>query len=611
MDDRSKVRLRFKNGIADLFSNGSWAFWALGLLALIPLVAVFFSVVGKSWSPTNDLSIIDLRSRDIFSSDSPLTGLFSRRGWSHPGPAMFYILAPFSWFKTSDGSMLRIGWVLIDCVILGAASLLAWRVGKVIFLVTIFTELLSFLALPSGVHRVPWNPWMPVPMLILLLVLAMRVNLGRTRDIIGLFVLGSIMIQIHASTAPIVVAIIGWALFVTTLDAIRSRSMPERSVSTALWSVGVSGLIWLPPLIGVFSGAPGNLRILFDYFLDSPDGVIGLPVAARIMAAQFRWVPPALGGRYPSFFSGFAEVARIWWLLIPVALLVIGSIVARLSKRRDDERLVAMAGILFLISIFAISRADVPYSYTFEWRGVVAPFVVLVALVPPARFLLKLLGKNGARGYIAIAILAALVAAYAEVPNATTPNALENIENKSLDSFRSALLSGQPVAGETILLKSTLFDVGKAFLFWGMVNQIDLAGGEVRVPSLPQAYGSRRIGTAANVNEVWTLRMGALSINAGLQEPGARMVWRARRGEAKRDRDFVALYESLVEKLEMQNQGNLVPLLWKETPDPYLMQLPGIDPYEVSMLALLTNLDNHDEVCRCAVIAVPGGKGRK
>ena len=232
MESRSEVDQ--DSTISSARHSRSWIFWILGSLAIVPLLAVFWSLVGKTWLPTGDLAIIDLRTRDVFGPDSPLTGLFSRRGWNHPGPAMFYLLAPFSWINTSSASMLRIGWVLIEGVILGGAAFLAWRAGKTIFFVTIITEALSFLALPATVHRVPWNPWMPVPMLILLLVLAMRVNIGRSRDIIGLFVVGTLMVQIHASTAPLVIAVIGWAVFVTLYDAVRSRALPDRFVSTGI-----------------------------------------------------------------------------------------------------------------------------------------------------------------------------------------------------------------------------------------------------------------------------------------------------------------------------------------------------------------------------------------
>ena len=39
---------------------------------------------------------MDLRVRDVWSSDIPLTGAYSRYGWSHPGPWMYWLVAPFS-----------------------------------------------------------------------------------------------------------------------------------------------------------------------------------------------------------------------------------------------------------------------------------------------------------------------------------------------------------------------------------------------------------------------------------------------------------------------------------------------------------------------------------
>jgi hypothetical protein len=591
----------------------SWVFWILGLLAILPLIAVLCSLVGKQWFPTGDLAIIDLRTRDIFGPDSPLTGLFSRRGWNHPGPAMFYLLAPFSWIDSSSASILRIGWVLIEGLILGGAAFLAWRAGKTIFFVAIITVALSFLALPAAVYRVPWNPWMPVPMLILLLVLAMRVNIGRSRDIIGLFAVGTIMIQIHASTAPLVIAVIGWAVFITLYDAVRSRAIPDRAVSTAVWCGGLSALLWFPPLLGVLSREPGNLRVLVRYFVNSPDGQIGLPAAGRIMAAQFTWVPPVLGGKYlRNPYTGFAEGASLRWLLIPVALLLGGWIIAKLTRRSDDQRLVAMAGTIFLVGIIAMSRADLPFSYTFEWRGVIAPFVVLVALVPVARLLLKLIGDNGESVFVALGLLLLVVAALVAVPRVTKVQPDETVAIRSLESFRATLLDGPAISGSKIFITSPHLDFRSASLLEGIADEIDRSGGDVKVaPGYSRAYGSNRVGTARGVDEVWSLRVGAASIGAALKEPGARLIWRAKGGDSRLDAQVLALYESLAEELRVQGKADLIPLLGYDFLDPRLKSIPGIDADAASVLILQNYHDLNDDPCRCAVISVLGGSGSK
>ena len=68
---------------------------------------VAMAVVRSSlaWFPVQDQAVLDLRVRDLLAwNDPPTSGAFSRYGWSHPGPAWFYLLAPFRWaFGGPDG----------------------------------------------------------------------------------------------------------------------------------------------------------------------------------------------------------------------------------------------------------------------------------------------------------------------------------------------------------------------------------------------------------------------------------------------------------------------------------------------------------------------------
>ena len=282
---------RHGDGASPTGSN-RWLRWVLAGLILVPLAAAAVSVLGHRWVPTGDTAIIDLRSRDVFSLHPPLTGLFSRRGWNHPGPAMFWLLAPFALIARSAPVALRLGWILLDAVVLGAALMLAARVSRTLLLVTAITAGLSYLALPASVHRVPWNPWMPVPMLVLLLVLVVRVGNGRPRDLMGIVVLGSVMVQIHAGIAPVVVALTLLAILWAVLDARATTAGVRALRAPFLWSAALGALLWLPPVIGALTGEPGNLRVLVRYFLDAPDPPRRASASTVANAARFIAVAP-------------------------------------------------------------------------------------------------------------------------------------------------------------------------------------------------------------------------------------------------------------------------------------------------------------------------------
>src|SRR5262245_57976259 len=65
-------------------------------VALVPVFVVIAARAGRDYLPIGDLALIDLRVRDVWSRDIPLTGAYSRFGWNHPGPLLSWLMAPLS-----------------------------------------------------------------------------------------------------------------------------------------------------------------------------------------------------------------------------------------------------------------------------------------------------------------------------------------------------------------------------------------------------------------------------------------------------------------------------------------------------------------------------------
>jgi len=87
---------------------------ALTVVALLPVLVVIVTRLGRTWVPVGDLALVDLRVRDVWSADIPLIGTYNRFGWNHPGPAMFWTLAPLSglvgrpaWATLVGGALLQ------------------------------------------------------------------------------------------------------------------------------------------------------------------------------------------------------------------------------------------------------------------------------------------------------------------------------------------------------------------------------------------------------------------------------------------------------------------------------------------------------------------------
>ena len=169
----------------------------LGAAALVPFLVALADVATRPYVAVADAAKIELRTRDVWSVGTPLTGLISRWDWNHPGPAMFWLLSPASVLAPDSAWAFRLTYVLLVIGAIVAALALAWTLGRRVFTVVVVTTLLAALALPPAVYRTPWNPRFPLPLLILLAVLVARVAWGHTRDVIGVVVVGSVMVQTH------------------------------------------------------------------------------------------------------------------------------------------------------------------------------------------------------------------------------------------------------------------------------------------------------------------------------------------------------------------------------------------------------------------------------
>ncbi len=75
--------------------------WIVGLMVL--LIGHVGLVLSRTYGTGGDWAFIELRTSDVFSTHSPLTGAWSRYGWNHPGPILYdvlsvpYLLAGSSW----------------------------------------------------------------------------------------------------------------------------------------------------------------------------------------------------------------------------------------------------------------------------------------------------------------------------------------------------------------------------------------------------------------------------------------------------------------------------------------------------------------------------------
>lgn len=583
------------------------------IASIAPLIAALINACLSEWVPFGDFAIINMRIRDVWSSSTPLTGLYSRPGWNHPGPMMFWALSPFSVLSGGSARWVLIGGVVIAAGFIATALFLAFRQSRSLFVFTALLLLLSLRALPSQVVFEYWNPFMPLPALILLLVLGLRAAAGKSRDLIGLVVVGSFAVQTHIGTALVVVAIGVFAFGCVALDALRERVLPVRFRSTAIWVAGLSVLLWAAPIIGVMRGERGNLSVVVKYFLAGSHASVGISNALKIMANEFSPPFPWLGAGYRvQVLTGYALLSPVVWLLLPIGALFIGGFVAYkqvpdLGGRRNDLRAGVLATLLFVASIIAISSADEPRAYTFAWRAIIAALVVLASSTPLARLLLRRFPSTKVLWAFKAALsLLALSLMFFAVMSQTRRSEDWSTQVKSFDALSR---SGSISMPTLIRVEGTSLDRAFPSLIESVINGLDRDGFEVKVPPADgRVYGVHRVASQGEVNEVWIVTEHGSLTPALLALPNAKLVWSSTPLSSRDEALLARLQAKIASQLNLLGKPGYAAWLDSRLGAIVLERdIPELSRYDTSELSRL--LAKAGDQCRCAIVKMPGGKG--
>jgi hypothetical protein len=252
--------------------------WAA--LAAFPLVLAIVLLTRRPWAPVLDMAMTELRLRDVGGGHTPLIGLPGRIGnfpdqGSHPGPASFYLLAPFYRIGGSSAWGMELGSVAIN---VAAVALVVWigyrvagRTGAVVFAAVAAVAVRGY---GMTVLTHPWNPYFPVLLWLLALVAAWAVLTGDHWMAVVTVVTASIAAQTHVpylvSAIAICVLVLGWLGY-------------RRALRPLAVTAGVGAVLLVPPLIDQLIRDPGNIRMLIRHFAsEPPEPAIGTGDAVRL-----------------------------------------------------------------------------------------------------------------------------------------------------------------------------------------------------------------------------------------------------------------------------------------------------------------------------------------
>ena len=341
---------------------------ALLIAAIVasPLILAAIVLTQRPWAPVLDMAMTELRVRDVGGRHTPLIGLPGRIGsfpdnqGSHPGPASFYLLAPFYRLSGARAWGLELGSVVINSV---AVGLIVWighrRAGLTGALVLGAIAAVAVRGYGLTVLTHPWNPYFPVLLWLLVLVAAWSVLLGDHWMAIVVVVAASIAAQTHVPYLLNVIAICALVLGVM-LWRLRSPATRPQVARPLIVTVAVGTGMWVLPFVDQLVHDPGNIRRLIRHFASKPpEPAIGIAEGVRVFFRHLD-APSAIVDLFvhgDSFVhrSGLTDSSPVIGVIVFLAW-VAAAIVAHRNRHAALDALNAVIAVALVTGAFSMIR---------------------------------------------------------------------------------------------------------------------------------------------------------------------------------------------------------------------------------------------------------------
>lgn len=311
----------------------------------------------EPWTPVGDEAVIALRVDDVGSAATPLVGPYSTRGWSHPGPALYAILAvPHALGGLSESSMFA-ATGLVNALAVAAVGIVAWRLGRLRLVVV------TAIGLAWLVHGIRpdilisfWNPYIALLPYVVFLYAAWAVACRHWRLLPVAAAAGSVLVQLHVAYTTLVVsaALVAalWLRVTRTDGAARPR---PRSVRLAVAAVAV---LWAPVAWDLVLGSH-NLARVTAYFPQRKDDAAGLATGFGILSRHLGPTGPWSGGDEVMTFLDVQPGSVLTLVALLAATVVLAATCWRRGRLGPAALLVLVTGQLVAAALSA-SRIEHP-----------------------------------------------------------------------------------------------------------------------------------------------------------------------------------------------------------------------------------------------------------
>jgi hypothetical protein len=378
-------------------------------LLVAPALVLLVRVRQSGWLSTSDWAFIESRTRDVGTLHTPLVGVYSRYGWNHPGPLLFYVLAIPYRIVGARGYGILVGALFVNAMAIAGIAVVLWRRGRLVGLLLGLAIVLTLArAVGAGFLIDPWNPYVIVFPLLAVVFLAWATADGDLWALPFAVGVGSFVTQSHVGAALAVIAAIGVAILVVVVDARRERVTQLKPVVLA--TAAVAAVCWLPPLVEQLQPDGGNLGRLISFWTRSHAGTAGWSLGARIVGQQLAVPAPWFSG-HQQVIASTGGVDPRWQIPVALILLVIATTVAARTRDRQSLTLDLVAVALVLAAFFSVTRiVDTPFNYIVRWIWTVGAVVWLATLWTFWRVVSRKFHPKRVAERIGVAAIAALVA---------------------------------------------------------------------------------------------------------------------------------------------------------------------------------------------------------
>jgi len=349
---------------------------ALVCIAAWPAVATGLSALHLDWHPSGDWALLAMRIEDVGHA-TPLLGPYSRFGWNHPGPLLFWVLAvPYHLLGWSARSMLA-ATAFLNAAALAGTVTLAWRRGRLpLAALTTFALVILTHTMGPELLRDPWNPYITMLPVALLVMLCWSGAEGDRWAWPAALAVGSFIVQSHIGYAVIVIGVVASAMFLAWRNRAEVALLPGNPRARRVLIV-ISALVlvicWTPVLIDQFFDS-GNLTAIASYFLNSTDRPAGLHDALAQAASNLPVRDTGWLGALPIVGAdGAVEGGDLIALFLPVALYIAALAVALATRARSAVRFQLIVGVAIIAGVLATSRITGPmFGYLIRWWWILA-----------------------------------------------------------------------------------------------------------------------------------------------------------------------------------------------------------------------------------------------